>query len=278
MTHHGHEHHEHDWAFEGPEEVERVTRDGEVALPFVARLVESVGDAPITRVVDVGPGPGVGTCELARLLPDAHVIALEPSVSMGAAIEDRAVAHRVADRVEVCRGGLPEGLIGIDDVDLVWASMSLHHVADEVGALRAMRAALAPGGHVVLLERGAPNRVLPDLGTPGLVVRLEEAYDAYFTHMRHTLPGEVESGDLAAMVDAAGMTVVLDEEQTVTHEPPLTDDQRAFVAAWTERTVHQLSDALSEEDLAELRAFVADPQRPDAPIVISRRVLVAQLR
>lgn len=274
MTHHDHGH-AHDWAFEGPEEVERVTRDGEVALPFVGLVLDQLGTRDVRRVLDVGPGPGVGTCELARLLPDATVIALEPSASMADAIVARAASEGVGERVQVRQGGLPEGLADLADIDLVWASMSLHHVADEVGALRALAGVMNPGGVIALVERGAPNRVLPDLGDPGLAERLDAAYGEYFSHMRHTLPGEIESGDLAAMVEQAGLRVSSDAEEVVTHAPPLTADQRAFVAAWTGRTLHQLEDSLTASDLDLLRGFVADPRRPDAPITIARRVLIA---
>lgn len=288
MTHehtpHGYSHQEHaheSWHFEGPEEVERITRDGEVALPFVQHVLDAVRDAgegerEITRVLDIGPGSGVHTVELARLLPDAHIIALEPSISMGAAISDRAAAEGVEDRVEIRRGELPGGLIGVEDIDLVWASMSLHHVPDEVAALKEIGEVLSDGGVVALVERGEPNQVLPaDLGTEGLADRLNAAYSDFFDNMRHGLDGEVESGDLADMVTEAGFAVSSDELQDVTHEPPLSDDQRAFVAAWTGRTLGQLNDALDEADLEVLREYVDDPNRADGPLVISRRVLLA---
>ena len=277
MTDHGHDHqgHDHAWAFEGPEEVERVTRDGEISQPFVAMVTSQLAGRDVGRVLDVGAGPGVGTCELARLLPQARIIALEPSESMGAALADRAAALGVDDRVEVRRGGLPDGLVGIEDIDLVWASMSLHHVADEVAALQAIRSVLSDDGVVALAERtGMPAQVIPDL-RPGLASRLRAVYETYFDHMRHTLEDQVESGDLAAMVEAAGLTVRSDEERSITHAPPLSVDQRAYVAAWTERTLEQLAERLDPQDREAIEAYVADPRRTDAPVTITRRMVIA---
>ena len=62
--------------------------EGELLLGFVtdtARWIDELRgpDAPpVRRVLDIGSGPGVGTCELARRFPDAHVIAVDGSPAM----------------------------------------------------------------------------------------------------------------------------------------------------------------------------------------------------
>ena len=79
---HGHVHlDEADWeAFAGHAE-----REGELLLSFVTDtrpwIAELRGpDAPpVRRILDIGSGPGVGTCELARLFPDADVVAVDSS-------------------------------------------------------------------------------------------------------------------------------------------------------------------------------------------------------
>ena len=82
---HGHVHlDEADWEkFAAQTELE-----GEVLLGFVTGTVGWVTelrgpDAPAVRaVLDVGSGPGVGTCELARLFPEAQVVAVDSSPAM----------------------------------------------------------------------------------------------------------------------------------------------------------------------------------------------------
>jgi tRNA G46 methylase TrmB len=80
--HHGHAHFdEADWeAFSVHAELE-----GELLLAFVTDSAHWIAELrgpdapPVRRVLDIGSGPGVGTCELARRFPDAHVVAVDGS-------------------------------------------------------------------------------------------------------------------------------------------------------------------------------------------------------
>jgi SAM-dependent methyltransferase len=56
--------------------------------------------------------------------------------------------------------GWPDGLT---DLDVVWASTSLHHVADPPARLAEVRTALAPGGGLVLVEIDDVGRFQPGL-------------------------------------------------------------------------------------------------------------------
>ena len=266
-----HHQHRHDWAFQGPQEVQRLIRDGEVALPFVSQTLGQFDDHSIRRVLDVGAGPGIGTCELARLLPKAQVIALEPSQSMVEAGRSRAADLGVGDRVEVRQGGLPDGLAGIVDIDLVWASMSLHHVADEVGALRALGAVLAPSGVIALVERAGAVVEFASLDSD-LMERLADAYEGYFEQMREAIDHHVESSDLAEMVTAAGLRVVSDQESSITHGPTLDESQRGYLTGAVARVIHQLGDSLTSADRDSLHTFAADPT---GSFTLTRRVLIA---
>ena len=158
--------------------------EGEVLLAFVtdtaAWITELRGpDAPpVRRIVDIGSGPGVGTCELARQFPDAQVIAVDGSPAMLERAAQRAAEQRLDARITTRVAELPDGLDGLGSADVIWASMSLHHIGDEVASLRILHDLLDPRGLIAIAERAEPMRVLPDdlaLGRPGLADRLDHA-------------------------------------------------------------------------------------------------------
>jgi len=281
MASHDHRDHratrETETAFHGPDEVARVVADGEIALDLVEQVLDEVlalDRGPVRSVVDIGSGPGVATIQLARLLPDAVVLALDSSSSMTAAVHDRARAAGVADRVDTRTAEVPDGLEGLTEVDLVWASMSLHHVADEVAALRAVRGTLSPHGVVAIVEFGDQRRLLTP-GNDALADRVESAYEHFFADQQRHWHGDTPSGELTDMVRAAGMTVVNDRFVSVTHKPPLDDAQRRYVTGALVRARRQLAEYLPPVDLDELERLAHDPTRADGPVVVSRRVVLA---
>ena len=75
------------------------------------------------------------------------MLAVDGSPSMLARTAARAEALGLADRVHTGLAELPDGLEVLDRfgaVDLVWASMSLHHIGDRAAVLRALGAAARP--------------------------------------------------------------------------------------------------------------------------------------
>ena len=121
-AHHQHGDHQHgrvqlgeaDWAAQAA----HTELEGEVLVAFVtdtAAWVTELRDPdapPVRRIVDIGSGPGVGMCELARLFPDASVIAVDSSPAM----LERAT-HR-------CRAG-SRGISALTSASCQAASMDL---------------------------------------------------------------------------------------------------------------------------------------------------------
>lgn len=265
--------------------------EGEVLIGFLTdAMAEAVAwrrtDAPpVRRVLDIGSGPGVGTCELARLFPDAQVVALDGSPAMLARAEQRAGEHGLGDRVSTHLAELPAGLDGLQPVDLIWASLSLHHVGDEVGLLRRLNGLLEPHGLLVLAEVAEPMRVLPDIldvGRPGLAERLHGAGAAWFAAMRGGLPDAVPSTELASMVTEAGFEVLSSESVRETVEPPLPDIARQMALGHLRRTRHQLEAGLAPDDLEALEILAGpdDPRsvllRLDVFVSASRQIVIAR--
>lgn len=291
--HHGHGHHGHDhvhldedhWAAN----LARTALEGEVFAGFLATAIGWVHelrgpDAPVGAVLDIGPGPGVGTCQLAEAFPAAEVVAVDASPSMLAATAERAAGAGLGARVRVVEADLADGLAGAPRADVIWASMSLHHVGDEVAALAAMGRHLRPGGLVVIAEKAGSNRMIPDdLGTgrPGLGARLDAAMEGWFAEMRHGLPGHTESLPLAEMASAAGLAVLRCEVLTEHHRAPLDPNLLHYVLDSLERAAERFGDRLDQADRDALARLTdpADPDRCQARLHLSaeRLVMVATL-
>ena len=160
MTTHGSDrhppHHVHLDEADGEAAVARTEREGELLIAFVTDTAHWIAELrgpeapPVRRVLDIGSGPGVGTCELARVFPDAQVVAVDGSPAMLDRTTERAASRGLGERITTHGAELPGGLDGIAPADVVWASMSLHHIGDETRALRELRALVAPSG----LRRG----------------------------------------------------------------------------------------------------------------------------
>src|SRR4051812_36050081 len=210
--------------------VGQAEEEGELLLAFVTDtaswLAERRGpDAlPVGRVLDIGSGPGVGTCELARRFPAADVIAVDASPAMLDRAARRAAERGLDGRITTLLAELPDGLCGLDPCDVIWASMSLHHTGDEIGALALLRGLLAPSGLLAVAEMAEPMQVVPDdvdVGRPGLADRLARAEADWFAAMRAALPASVRSADLPSMLGAGGFGVAGSRRAPGRFAPPL---------------------------------------------------------
>jgi SAM-dependent methyltransferase len=265
--------------------------EGEVLLAFVTDTAAWIADLrgpdapPVRRVIDIGSGPGVGTCELARLFPAAQVIAVDSSRAMLERTTQRVAAHGLEARISTHIAELPGGLDAFDRADVIWASMSLHHMGDEVASLRVLRDLLDPHGLIAIAELAEPMRVLPDdldLGRPGLLDRLDRAAAKWFAEMREGLTDSIPSTDLPSMLESAGLAVV---GTRVAHErldAPLSGDSRRFALGHLRRIREQLDEYLDADDLHTLDVLcdVDDPRsvahREDAFIAASRQIVIAR--
>ena len=286
--HHGHVHlDEADWSAMAAQ----TELQGEVLLRFVtdaAAQVAALRDSdvpPVRRIVDIGSGPGVGTCELARLFPEADVVAVDSSAGMLERAVQRAAARGLGARVTVRHAELPGGLDGLAPVDVIWASMSLHHVGDEVRALRALHAVLDPHGLVAIAEFGDPTRVLPDdldVGRPGFAERLDRAGAAWFARMRGGLTDSVPSASLPSMLASAGFEMVFDRLVHVRLDAPLSDDARRFAQGYLHRSRDQFAEHLDDDDRQTLAVLASDDdprgvmRRPDVLIAASQQIVIAR--
>lgn len=150
--------------------------------------------------VDIGcGGAGMAVALGAALPPAAFVVGVDVDGDVLDAARRRIIEAGVDDgHIRLLCADLDTDLAVLPSVvrgaDIIWASSSIHHLADQQAAIDALAALLAPGGRLALAEGGLPARHLPwdvGVGEPGLEVRLVAAEDRWFTRMRAGVPGSV---------------------------------------------------------------------------------------
>jgi SAM-dependent methyltransferase len=284
-------HHEHaathHRVFESPSMAAFAELEGEVlaglvteATSMLAELCRSHG-VEVRHVLDLGCGPGVGTCCLAQRFRSASVVAVDGSATM----LERVAARAERQRVETRLVELPSGLGALGRADVAWASMVLHHLGEEAAALRRIRELLEPGGLLAVVEGGDSWRFLPedaDLGRPGLWERLDAAWAAWFTDMRADLPGATTSADYPTMFEEAGFELVADEVLTLALDAPLDARAHRFAHRQLLRMRAQLGPHADADDLKALDVLIDENtdegimRRDDALLRASRHLFVGR--
>lgn len=230
--------------------------DGEVLRAYLDDVVTWVAAATgpeVRRVVDLGAGTGTGTLALARRFPGAEVVAVDASASMLDRVVGAAAEAGLADRVRTVDADLDAGWPGLGDLDLAWAALSLHHVADPDRLLADVHDALRPGGLLAVTEMTTPTRFLPDdlgLGRPGLEVRCHAALDAQPAPF-----DRYPNWDVA--LERAGFASV--ERRAFALSPPRSDPATGrYARSFLARVRPRLVDDLAADDLATLDRLLDD--------------------
>jgi len=213
------------------------------------------------RILDLGAGTGTGTIDLAQRFGDAEVIAVDAEEDLLERIRIKALNLGLAERVHTVRADLDADWPGIDGVDVAWASMSLHHLAEPDRVLAELVAAIRSGGLLAVAEFEVQIRFLPDdigFGRPGLEQRCLDLLQAEHAH---TLP-ELGS-DWAPRLARAGFAVLEERpfriEQNPSHSPPAID----YAWGWLDRLRSGLADRLSQDDLDAL-TILLDGDGPES--------------
>ncbi|MEV1293162.1 class I SAM-dependent methyltransferase [Pseudonocardia sp. NPDC049635] len=148
--------------------------------PLRPRLAAALArvDPATGPVLELGPGSGSGTATILATVPDAPVVAAEPSAAMRAVLLGRLEEIAGAERVTVYPGGavevpLPERLSAVVGMHMVG-----HLPPQDRRALwKALAARLAPGAPVVLQVQppytAVPVPPFPPIGVVRGAVRYE---------------------------------------------------------------------------------------------------------
>jgi SAM-dependent methyltransferase len=254
MTHTGHGHGVHHVHQHGPaadSQAELLDLDAEVLAEHIASITAwlPVETAP-RQIVDLGCGTGAGTFALLTRFPETYVTAVDSSADHLVRLQEKAREHGVAGQVRTVQADLDATWPDLGEPDLVWASASLHHMADPDHTLRQVHDTLAPGGLFAVVELAGFPRFLPDdapENRPGLEQRCHAAGERHHTEQ---LPHR--GADWGPKLTAAGFTLEGERTITVNIEHSRSEAVGRYALNSLRRIREVMADRLSADDLTAL--------------------------
>ncbi len=234
--------------------------DGEVlgdywsaALDYVREAADEAGRRAGLRLLDLGAGTGTGALGLAERFPAAEVIAVDVEPGSLARLAGKALGRGLAGRVRAVEANLDDGWPDLGPLDLTWASMSLHHLADPGRVLGDVLAATRAGGLIAVAEFAEPLRFLrPGAVPPGFEDRLLDRLGRAHAEALPTL-GSAWAPRLAD----AGWEVAGEREFPVDLDPPAHPRATEYASAWFTRLAEGFTGQLEPGDQATLAALLA---------------------
>ncbi|MBE1469190.1 class I SAM-dependent methyltransferase [Kibdelosporangium phytohabitans] len=219
--------------------------DAEVLREHIAAIVAWLPVQAPRQIVDLGCGTGTGTFALLDRFAGADVIAVDTSADHLRRLREKATGH-----VRAIQADLDSQWPDLGTPDLVWASASMHHMADPDRTLRQVHDTLAPGGLFAVVELSGFPRFLPSSAPeerPGLEERCHAATEQlHATHVPH------RGADWGRKLAAAGFTV--EGERTVTVH--IEQSGNAAVSRYALSSLRRIRGAVAEtlpaDDLAAL--------------------------
>lgn len=181
-------------------ETDRIVSQAKVLRSASQRLLESAGTKPGMRVLDAGCGAG-DVALLARDMvgPAGLVVGIDEDAGILSVARARARAEGKPD-IEF-RQASAVSFADPDGFDLVVCRFVLHHQHDPLSFLKALAAAVRPGGVLALHEPGVRAK---QLSTPPVPL-YEEAFEACFGAVRAACPHHDVAYRLASLFHDAGL-------------------------------------------------------------------------
>lgn len=181
--------------------------NAELSRWVVRQAADRLGD-PVTRVAELGPGPGVGLEALLAQFPEARAWGVELSTVMLSQSRKRNRPAVTSGRLTLLEGGT-SALSDAAPADLVMANHVLYFWPDPAAEMAQVRRVLRPGGLLALgyqLRQNMPamaQRRFPPAGH-----RLYDADDdvtalaagAGFSAVTHVVKGSVEAPEGRVML------------------------------------------------------------------------------
>ncbi|MER6014160.1 class I SAM-dependent methyltransferase [Streptomyces bluensis] len=247
--------------------------DAEVLAEHTASIIAWLPlETSPRRIVDLGCGTGAGTLALLKHFPEAELTAVDSSAAHLHRLREKAAAAGAADRVHLVQTDLdapawPETLQRADvgPPELVWASASMHHMADPDRTLEQVHGLLAPGGLFAVVELAGFPRFLPEGApedAPGLEERCHAARDHHHAeHVPH------RGADWGTKLTEAGFTVEGERTITVSIGPTRTNAVGRYALSSLRRMRGSVASALTAKDLTALDQLLDT----DSPLSILHR-------
>jgi SAM-dependent methyltransferase len=208
-------------------------------------------------VLDLGAGTGTGALGLAERFPRAEVIAVDVEPGSLARLRDRALDRGLDGRVRALPHNLDTGWPDLGTLDLTWASMSMHHMADPGRVLGDALNATRAGGLIAVAEFAEHLRFLPSGSGPGA--------PGFFEGRLADVLGRAHAEELPTLGSAwaprladAGWEVAGERTFTIDLDPPAHPRAGEYARTWFTRLVGGFADRLEPADRATLEALLAD--------------------
>ncbi len=111
------------------------------------------------KLLEIGPGPGYISIEIARLLPEVEIIGLDLSDTMIEIAEQNAKEHGVSERIEFRKGDASKMPLEDCLFDFVVSNGSLHHWKTPVQVFNEIYRILKSNGRAMIsdLRKDAPS-------------------------------------------------------------------------------------------------------------------------
>ncbi|MFE3598047.1 class I SAM-dependent methyltransferase [Streptomyces sp. NPDC059142] len=237
------------------DQAETLDLDADVLGEHIASLTAwlPVGRAP-RHVLDLGCGTGTGTFALLARFPEAEVTAVDASAGHLSRLREKAGARGLADRVRTVVADLDADWPELGRPELVWASASMHHMADPDRALREVHGLLAPGGLFAVVELADFPRFLPE-DAPAERPGLEERCHAALAHL-HAEHVPHRGADWGPKLAAAGFTVEGERTITVDIDGSRNEKVGPYALSSLRRLRAGAAPTLDAEDLTVLDALL----------------------
>lgn len=138
-------------------------REGPGNRASTARALHLMGPlAKTPLIVDVACGPGAQTLDLADLVPDAHIVALDAYPPYLDESRRRAVAAGHAARIETRRADMRALPFDPGSIDVLWCEGAAY-IMGLPNAVTTWRPLLKPGGCIALTEPVWLKSAVPDV-------------------------------------------------------------------------------------------------------------------
>ncbi len=119
----------------------------------------------IGRYLEIGPGPGYQTVEIAKAIPGTEIVALEPSQAMVKVAKDYCEQQGLAERITLVNGEVEDTELfqDIGKFDVIFSTFSLHHWLDAEKAFKNLVSAVKENGLILVydFERHWLTRSIP---------------------------------------------------------------------------------------------------------------------
>ena len=110
---------------------------------------------------DIGSGTGLFTLELAKIVPDGKVFAVDVNREYMSVLDDKIKAYDI-ENIESLHADEVEGNIKDSSLDFIFICAVLHEIDDKQAFLERYRPKLKTGGYVYVVEFIGPRRFLGD--------------------------------------------------------------------------------------------------------------------